>query len=106
MKVKYIGGSDSVYVNIDGVETEFVRNHHVEVPDKFAGRAPEPRLAEAMAELHAAISSNDHLGAIKLRDEIAGIGDKPGLDYGEGLLAQETFASAEPKKNAPKEDDK
>lgn len=104
-KVKYIGPSDAVVVSIGGGEREFVRNHAVEIPDDIAGRDPDPRLGEAMKELHDAIARHDHLGAIALRDEIAGKGDKPGLDYGDGLLAQDIFVSAEPKK-ASKEDAK
>lgn len=62
----------------------------IEVPDDgpagsvFAGRPPALRVAEAMAELAAAVAAIDHDRAAALRDELVG------LDYGTGLLAQST----------------
>lgn len=62
----------------------------IEVPDDgpagsvFAGRPPAPRVAEAMAELAAAVEAIDHARAAALREELVG------LDHGAGLLAQTT----------------
>lgn len=94
MKIRYIGGIDEVELP-DG--TTVKRNHQVDVSDELAGHPPEPRLAEAMVELRDAASSFDHHLAVKLRHEIAG------LDYGSGLLAQETWEAVAPaaKKKAP-----
>ena len=79
MKVKYCGPFDEVEVAGQKVK----RGHQFEVSDEVAGKAPDPRWAEAQAELVDAVNGTpDHDRAAKLRDEIAG------LDFGEGLLAQ------------------
>ena len=82
MKIRYQGPHDEVELP-DGQTVK--RNHQVDVADDLAGHPPEPRLAEAMVELHDAVEARDHPLAVKLRAEIAG------LDYGSGLLAQDTW---------------
>jgi hypothetical protein len=54
----------------------------IDVPDEFAGHAPDPRVAAAHLELAAAVAALDHTLAVELREEIIG------LDPGAGLLAQ------------------
>lgn len=79
VKVKYVGPFDEIEVAGQTVK----RNHQFDVADDVAGHPPEPRWAEAQAELVDAVSGHpDHVLAAQLRDEIAT------LDMGEGLLAQ------------------
>ena len=88
MRLKYHGPFDAVEVAGQTVK----RNHQFEVDADTAGRPPEPRVADAQAELAAAVAAIDHDGAARLRDEIAG------LDFGEGLLAQpDNFVAVETK---------
>lgn len=93
MKIRYIGPIDEV----EGAGFEFRRNHVVTVPDDVAGHPPEPRLAVAMVELREAVDVHDHELAAALRVEIVD------LDYGTGLLAQDTF-EAVAEKTKKKED--
>lgn len=103
MKIKYIGGGDSV----DAAGFTFERGVAVDVPDEIAGRPPAPRLAEAMAELQVARVGGDHQWQRDLRLEIAGDDTTPGLDPGEGLLASDLFVAVDAKKSdKPKEDAK
>lgn len=91
MKIRYVGPSAEITVEIGGVSMSCPRGHDIDVPPAIAGSDPDPRLEEAMGELHQAINDHDHLKAVGLREEIAG------LDAGEGLLAQAIWESAEPK---------
>lgn len=59
-----------------------VKGVPVDIPENVAGREPDPRVAEAMAELAAAVAAIDHERAKALREEITT------LDHGVGLLAQ------------------
>ena len=79
MKFKYVGPFDEVEVAGQKVK----RNHQLEVSDEVAGKAPDPRRAEAMVELVDAVSGHpDHVRAAELRDELGR------LEIGDGLLAQ------------------
>lgn len=80
MKITYIGPFDAVEVDVIGAIVQ--HGESIDVPDDIAGRAPDPRIAEAMLELRDAVAAIDHLRAQALRDEIIG------LDAGVGLLAQ------------------
>lgn len=72
---------NGVDVRIGGVVRSVKPGETIDVPDAEAGRAPEPRVAVAFAELAAAMVAVDHYAAKSLREEIAG------LDFGSGLLA-------------------
>jgi len=79
VKFKYVGPFDEVEVAGQKVK----RNHQFDVSDEVAGQAPDPRRAEAMAELADAVSGlPDHVRAAELRDELGR------LEIGDGLLAQ------------------
>lgn len=91
MKIKYTGPIDEVELP-GGLTAK--RNHVVDVPDEMAGTAPDPRIAVAMVELHDAVVGVDHEGAVKLRKEISG------LDFGTGLLAQDTWEAVTPAKKS------
>ena len=91
MKLRYHGPFDEVDVAGQTVK----HNHQFDVADDVAGKAPDPRLAEAMAELFEAVNGHpDHEAAARLRDEITR------LDHGEGLLAQPDNYTAVPAKSA------
>lgn len=94
-KLRYIGPIDEVELP-DGITVK--RNHQVDVTDEVAGAPPDPRLAEAMLELAAAVDAHDHNTAAELRGEISR------LDYGTGLLAQDTW-EAVAKKDDKKKDE-
>lgn len=89
-KIRYIGPHDAVELP-DGRVVQ--RNHQVEVSDELAGKRPARRLETAMAELGDAVTALDHHRAVALRQEIAE------LDYGSGLLAQDTWEAVTPKKD-------
>lgn len=93
MKLKYVGPHDEVELP-GGLTVK--RNHQIEVPDELAGKAPDARIAEAMVELHDAVENHDHPAGVKLRKEIAE------LDFGTGLLAQDTWEVVAHKKDEVK----
>lgn len=92
MKIMYVGPSDAV----DCVGRVWKRNEPQDIEPAVAGRAPAKRVAAAMAELQQAIADRDHTRAAELREELVG------LDFGEGLLAQDVWA---PAPRSKKEDD-
>jgi hypothetical protein len=80
MLIRYVGPYDAV--EIDGVPGSVKRGETVDVPAAVAGKAADPRLEAAHLEHAAAVAAIDHVGAMRLRDEILT------LDAGSGLLAQ------------------
>lgn len=84
MKIVYLGPCDAV----DAGGCTFPRDVPVDAPAELAGRPPAPRLAVVLADLAAAVAAGDQVKADALRVELVGI------DRGEGLLAQATFAAA------------
>lgn len=81
MKIRYVGPHDAV--EVAGLTVG--RGKTIDVPDEVAGTPPVARLAVAMTELAAATAVRDHPLQAELRAEIAE------LDYGTGLLAQDTW---------------
>ena len=84
MKIRFVGVNGAIVIpDLGGQVIE--PGAVFEVSDVMGGRPPAPRIAEAMEELRVATADpNLHHVARALREEILG------LDYGAGLLAQDT----------------